>query len=87
VRAALLCMSFHPELNTKLKFPKPGLPIVLVFGAGGSRSGRITGLGIGLTGGAEKQIWRMDFHHPHPEPQDIDYWQSGPFHSHVSGWS
>gem|GEM_PF-4769413 len=62
------------------------VPIFLLFGGGGSNaSGREVGLGLRLGSKVEywAQVWRMDFHDPHKDNTDADYWMSGAFHHHV----
>jgi hypothetical protein len=76
------------EVPTGLEVPSLDWPINLVFGAGGTRWGRITGIGVGLSEGrGRQQIWRMDYHDAHPENDDLEYWTDKPFHYHVLGWN
>ena len=74
-----------PELDIPVgKLPDTSLKGYLIFGAGAgtAKSGRVTGLEVQYDGNWQ-QVWRMDFHFPHPNSTDMDYWSSGPFHYHV----
>ena len=64
----------------------PGVRVkaYFLFGAGGSKWGRVTGVEVRQK---DKwlQIWRMDYHDDHDSQGDFDYWPSrnGLFHYHV----
>jgi RHS repeat-associated protein len=63
------------------------VPTYLLFGGGGSHAaGRVVGIGVRLGPNQSdwQQVWRMDFHDPHKDTSDVDYWVSGAFHHHVS---
>ena len=65
------------------KLPDTSLKGYVIFGAGGSRWGRVTGLEVQYAGEWE-QVWRMDFHGAHDVGgKDLDNWSSTIFHYHI----
>ena len=57
-------------------FPGTSMKDYLIFGAGGDRKGRVTGVEV-LQGGKWNQLWRMDYHTAHaPSDKDFDDWKS-----------